>query len=136
MLAAAAFPVGAAVLLELAPVAEPPPAALVLVAPTVVIKVTFEDGVTAGVAIVEADVVELEPRHLVQTVLVSMAVLMLVLFTDAEVTDAEAEVLVTLALAEAVPDADPEEEEDPPVMWNGKEYWKIEVSESSAILNP
>lgn len=42
---------------------------------------------------------------------------------------------VTEDVAEAE-DAAAEEELAPPVMWKGKEYWKVAGSESSAILKP
>lgn len=44
-----------------------------------------------------------------------------------------------MVVVDAVPvaDAEPDAEEDePPVMWNGKEYWRVLGAESSVISNP
>jgi hypothetical protein len=93
-----------AVLEELAGALEAPPAALVLVAPMVVARVTLDEGVTTG-ARVDAEVVALEPKQTVQTVLVRTSVLTLVVFPDGAVMDEETAVVVfveaavTLALA-------------------------------------
>jgi len=38
--------------------------------------------------------------------------------------------------AGAVIEAEPEAEEEPPETWKGKEYWKVDGSESSSILMP
>lgn len=127
---------------ELAGALVAPPATLVFVAPMVVARVTLEEGVTTGTR-VEADTVELEPAHLVQTVLVRTSVWTLVVLPAAEVIVDEAALLVfedeavTLAvtLADEDPDAE-EDEEDPPVMWNGKEYWNVAGLESRTILKP
>jgi len=42
-------------------------------------------------------------------------------------------------VVDGVPVTDPEpdaEDDEPPVMWNGKEYWKVLGAESSVIWNP
>jgi len=112
------------VLEELAGALDAPPAALVLVAPMVVAMEMLDEGVTTG-ARVDAEVVALEPKQTVQTVLVRTSVLTLVVFPDGAVMDEDTAVVVFVE--EAVtptledPDTD-EDEEDPPVMWNGKEY--------------
>jgi len=43
-------------------------------------------------------------------------------------------VIVFVEVADPV--ADPEEELEPPVMWKGKEYWKIVVSLTREIMKP
>jgi hypothetical protein len=128
-----------AVLEELAGALEAPPAALVLVVLRVATLEMLDEGVTTG-ARVDAEVVALEPKQTVQTVLVRTSVLTLVVFPDVAVMDEETAVVVfvdeavTLALADEDPDA--EDEEVPPVMWNGKEYWKVAGLASRTILKP
>jgi len=130
------------VLEELAGALDAPPAALVLVAPMVVAMEMLDEGVTTG-ARVDAEVVALEPKQTVQTVLVRTSVLTLVVFPDGAVMDEDiavvvfVEEVVTLALELTLEDPDTEEDdEDPPVMWNGKEYWKVAGLASRTILKP
>jgi len=112
MLLAAAFPLELGLAeLELAAVVEPPTVvAVVLVAPTVDWRVVvLEDPVVVGAVLVELEAavaVELE-------VLDAIAVLGVVEFAD-DVTAVTVE-----AEALELADEDPEDDEEPPVMWNG-----------------
>lgn len=132
----AAFPDGLAVLEELAGALEAPPTTLVLVALRVAAEEMLDDGVTTGTR-VDPEVVALEPKQTVQTVLVRTSVLTLVVFPGGAVIDEERAVVVFVEEAVKLADDDPDaEDEDPPVMWNGKENWKVAGSASRAILKP
>lgn len=137
MLLTAAFPLATGVLaLELAFVVALTTvvAALVLVLPTVLWRVVLllEKPVDVGATMVELDepvATAVTVEFALETGLLTIAVLgssVDVAFADAEGVETAAKVVDTGALA----DAD-EEDEEPPLMWNGKEYWKMVGAELS-----